>query len=57
MPAPKSALNQNFHKRDADVRNNYAPEFNPTVKAKTQEQEDFFTRHLKQYSDFIAWAR
>lgn len=36
---------------------NYDPLDNPTVKGRTKEQESFFNQHIKQYSDFISWAR
>ena len=46
-----------FNNDTPDTRDNYTPAFNSSVKAKTQQQEDFFSKHLKQYSDFISWAR
>lgn len=46
-----------FNNDTPDTRDNYTPAFNSSVKAKTQQQEDFFSKHLKQYSEFISWAR
>lgn len=36
---------------------NYEAWDNPTVKATSKGQKDFFHTHIKQYSDLISWAR
>lgn len=38
-------------------KSNHDPLDNPTVKPVKSSQQDFFREHLKQYSDFISWAR
>lgn len=55
---------QNFEKPETKhsrfqnvAKSNYNPWDNPTVKPKTSKQESFFKSHLKQYTDFISWAR
>ncbi len=38
-------------------KSNNDPWDNPTVKPKTNGQEDFFKKHIKQYTELISWAR
>lgn len=38
-------------------KDNYDAWDNPTVKPITAKQNDFFKNHIKQYTDFISWAR
>lgn len=38
-------------------KDNYDAWDNPTVKPTTAKQNDFFKNHIKQYTDFISWAR
>lgn len=59
MPSYKNfETKESLHNRKAGTgTDNYDPWDNPTVKAKTDVQDSFFKTHIKQYSDFIAWAR
>ncbi|MEI6296326.1 MAG: hypothetical protein WCO84_01595 [bacterium] len=38
-------------------RDNYNPEFNPTVKPKTDAKESIFEKNLPKWVDFISWCR
>lgn len=38
-------------------KSNHEPWDNPTIKPINSSQQDFFHKHIKQYSDFISWAR
>lgn len=50
-------LERNHRNADPDERTNYDAYDNPTVSAKSNEQKSFFEQHIKQYTEFISWAR
>ena len=59
MPSYKNfETKESLHnRRTGSATDNYDPWDNPTVKAKTDVQDSFFQTHIKQYSDFISWAK
>jgi ribonucleoside-diphosphate reductase alpha chain len=44
-------------KHSKDRYDIYNPEFNPSINAKSIDQVDNFTKNLKKYMDFVAWAK
>jgi hypothetical protein len=44
-------------KHSKDRYDIYNPEFNPSISAKSIDQVDNFTKNLKKYMDFVAWAK
>lgn len=57
MPSYKNFQSKSAKHSDRNRTNIYEPEFNSTISGKGEEEFDNFTKNIKKYMDFIAWAR